>query len=259
MKRKIVIALASIVVVLALSVVVLAKNVYVIPVAMYHSIDKNDADTKLAVKPESFARQMAFLRKNNYNVVGLGKIARYIEKKEKLPPRTVAITFDDGFKNNYTDAFPALKKYNIPATIFVIVDKIGAPGYLDWKELKEMSDSGIVTIGSHTVSHRFLTSLDSEGLKRELEGSKDVLERGLGKKVEYLCYPMGRHSDLVKRIAKEAGYLCAVTTGNCNDTLSNDDIYAIKRVRISRTSDNLFTFWLKTSGYYVWIKECTDK
>lgn len=240
-------------------VVIFAKTAYFVPVMMYHLIDDNDGMTKMSVKPKSFARQMEFLQKNNYNVTGLGKVARYIEKKEKAPLKTVAVTFDDGFENNYTNAFPALKKYNIPATIFVIVDRIGKPGYVGWKELKEMADSGLVTIGSHTMSHQFLTSLDAEGLKRELNGSKEILERALGRKVEYLCYPMGRHNDLVKRIAKEAGYVCAVTTGSNKDTASNNDIYAIKRVRISRTSDNLFTFWLKTSGYYLWVKGYMDR
>lgn len=259
MKRRILVASITTIIALACVAVFLTKAVYVVPVMMYHSIDANDAATKLSVKPASFARQMEFLQKGHYNAVGLDKVALYIEKKEKTPLKTVAVTFDDGFENNYKDAFPALKKYNIPATIFVIVDRIGQPGYLDWKELKEMSDSGVVTIGSHTMSHRFLTSLDAEGIMRELKGSKDALERGLGKKVEYLCYPMGRHSDLIKRMAKESGYLCAVTTGNCKDTPSNHDIYAIRRVRVSRTSDNLFTFWIKTSGYYSWIKGSTDK
>lgn len=257
MKKRIII-LASVIIILAGALGFVARAGYVVPVLMYHSIDDKAGATKLSVSPESFARQMEFLNKNHYNVVGLDKVALYTAKKEKAPVKTVAVTFDDGFENNYTNAFPALKKYHIPATIFVIVDKIGKPGYLDWKELKEMSDSGVVTIGSHTISHGFLTSLDADGLVRELKDSREVLERGLGKKVEYLCYPMGRHSELVKRVAKEAGYSCAVTTGNCKDTPSHEDVFAVKRIKISRTSDNLLVFWIKTSGYYTWIKECTD-
>ena len=235
-----------------------AKNAYVVPVLMYHSIDNNDHTTKLSVSPESFARQMEFLSKNHYNVVGLEKIAVYMQKKEKMPPRTVAITFDDGFMNNYEYAYPVLKRHSLPATIFMIVDKIDHPGWLSWKELKEMSDSGVITIGSHTKSHPWLTSTDDRVLKYELEESKKILENGLGRPVNFLCYPFGMYDDRVKKAAKDAGYLCAVTT-DPGRFKTNSDIYAIKRVRISRTADNLFVFWIKTCGWYTWVKEHRDR
>ena len=233
------------------------KGAYVVPVLMYHSIDNNDHTTKLSVSPESFARQMEFLRKNRYNVVGLEKIAAYIQNKERMAPRTLAITFDDGYMNNYDYAYPALKKNKIPATIFVITDKIGRPGWLGWKELKEMSDSGLINIGSHTSSHAWLPSADDNVLKYELEDSKKVLEERLGKKVDFLCYPLGAHDERVKKAARDAGYSCAVAT-DPGKFRSNNDIFAIKRVRISRTSDNLIVFWIKTCGWYTWIKEHRD-
>ncbi|HPM42755.1 MAG TPA: polysaccharide deacetylase family protein [Candidatus Omnitrophota bacterium] len=244
-------------VLMAAGLTFLSGDRYVVPVLMYHSIDTDDKLTKLSVSPKSFSRQMEFFSRNKYNVVSLSQVAEYIEKKLKVPAKTVAITFDDGFENNYKYAFPVLKKYNIPATIFIIVERVGSPGYLSWGEIKEMADSGLISIGSHTMSHGFLTSLDENGLRHELGDSKKALEAVIGPGVKYLCYPMGRHSELVKKIAKESGYECAVTTSSSMDTVSDSDRYAIKRVRISRTSDNLFTFWLKTSGYYLWAKRLT--
>lgn len=251
-RRKIIVAIAVIMTVVAATVFL--KTAYVIPVIMYHSIDRNDKSTKLSVSPESFERQMAFLRKHRYNVVGLDAITRYMERKEPIPPKTLAITFDDGFYNNYQYAYPVLKKYGIPATIFVIVDKVGQPGYLGLDEMREMADSGIITIGSHTKTHPFLTGLGTAALGAELKDSKEALESALGAQVDSVCYPMGVYNDRVERLAREAGYLCAVATSP-GPRKPNDDPYAIKRIKISRTSDNLFVFWFETSGYYTRVKE----
>lgn len=253
MKRLSVI-LFAVALILGSAVFVFLKTAYVVPVLMYHAIDQNDKVTKLSVRPESFARQMEFLHKNKYNVVTLDKIVSYLRNKEPMPPKTIAITFDDGFYNNYKYAYPVLKKYNIPAAIFVIVGNIGQPGYLGWKEIKEMSDSGIITIGSHTISHKWLPTTGTAQLRRELADSKSALEEKLGKKVDALCYPIGAHDERVERETNKAGYLCAVAT-NPGLGSSADDIYSIKRIKISRTSDNLIIFWLETSGYYTWVKE----
>jgi len=254
-------AVVSILIIIAALVSVSAiflKTAYVVPVVMYHAIDHNDKKTKLSVSPEGFRRQMEFLNRFRYNVVALDKIVSYLEKKEKVRPRTLAITFDDGLYNNYQYAYPVLKRYNIPATIFVIVGKIGTPGYVGWKELKEVSDSGVITIGSHTMSHLWLPAMGTKQLVYELKASKEALEKGLGKKVDTLCYPIGAHDARVEKAVKEAGYMCAVAT-NPGRRAPSDDIYAIKRIKISRTSDYLIAFWLETSGYYTWIKELRDE
>jgi len=248
-------------VVLAIAItgaVMCLKALSVFPVVMYHAIDCNDKTTKLSVSPESFARQMEFLHKNNYNVVTLEEAIPYIQKKKKTPPKTLAITFDDGYRNNYICSYPVLKKYNIPATIFVIVKRVGKPGYLNWEEIREMSDSGLITIGSHTMSHLWLPDVKAEALQYELRESKRILEEKLGKSVKTLCYPIGAFDEKVEKAVKEAGYSCAVTTNPGRGTPA-DDIYAIKRIKISRTSDNMFVFWVETSGIYTWIKEHRDE
>lgn len=258
MKNRIIILSVALLVIVSAGTWIFLNNIYVVPVLMYHSIDYHDKDSKLSVRPEDFARQMEFLYRKRYNVVGLDKIVKYAQKKEQIPPKTLAITFDDGYYNNYKSAYHVLKQYNIPATLFIIIDRIGKPGYLGWKEIKEMSDSRIITIGSHTMSHPFLTSLGPKELRRELAESKMILEKGLGRRVDFLCYPMGRFNPEIESMAREVGYKCAVTTDPGPNT-PNDDIYAIKRVRVSRTANKLIVFWLKSSGYYNFIRESSHK
>ncbi len=253
MKRSRIISIASIAVIGIVAFVFL-KTAYVAPILMYHSVDYNDKITKLSINPKDFASQMDFLHKNKYNVVTLENLVTYIKDKKDIPPKTIAITFDDGYYNNYEYAYPILKKYNLPATIYIIVSKIGAPGYMGWKEIKEISDSGLITIGSHTISHKWLPAMGTINLKSELADSKAIIEKQIGKPVNTLCYPIGAHDDRVELAVKSAGYTCAVAT-NPGRFSPIDDLYAIKRIKISRTSNNLFVFWFEISGYYTFIKE----
>lgn len=241
-----------IVCVIAVTVFLSVKTTYVVPVLMYHSIDHNDKASKLSVSPESFARQMEFLHKNHYNVISLEKAISYITKKEIPPQKTIAITFDDGVENNYKAAYPILKKYNIPAAIFVIVNKVGTPGFLTWPQIKEMSDSGLITIGSHTMTHFWLLNSEDAFLENELVNSRKILEEKLGKKVSVFCYPMGAFDAKSKKAVENAGYACAVATNPEN--VSPEDIFAIKRIKVSRVADNMLIFWGDTTRVYTWFK-----
>jgi peptidoglycan/xylan/chitin deacetylase (PgdA/CDA1 family) len=256
-KQKLIITLFSF-----LSVVIIAFAFYlrtqcVIPILMYHHIDGDSKISKLSVAPESFQRQMEFLYKHKYNVVSLERIADLIKRKEKIPSKTLAITFDDGYKDNYTYAYPVLKKYGFTATVFVIVSHISGKGNLSWDEVIEMSNNRI-SIGSHGMSHSWLPDLNEERLKDGIAGSKRILESKLNKEVNFYCYPGGGFNDKVKQIVKEAGYRGACAT-NPGKKYPKHDPYALKRLRISSTSDNLFVFWIETSGFYTWIKEHRDE
>ena len=149
-----------------------------------------------------------------------------------------------------------MKRHSFPATIFVATDFIGEDKFLNWNEIETMQKNNI-SIGSHTASHRWLPSLTKEEIKKEFTSSKNILENKTGYKIETLSYPLGGFNKGIEKIAKEVGYLGAVAT-NPGKGKPDNDPYALKRIRISMTSDNLFTFWVETSGYYTFIKERRD-
>jgi peptidoglycan/xylan/chitin deacetylase (PgdA/CDA1 family) len=236
---------------------------YTVPILMYHYInDEEPHKSKLGVSPEAFERQMRFLSEHKYNVLPLEELVNIIKEKKKFLPKTVAITFDDGYLDNYTNAYPVLKKYMIPATIFVVINRIGkrlgSDDYMSWQQIKELSDSGLVTIGSHSMNHPNLTEVDADDkLKYEILESKRILEETLHKKVDFFSYPFGGVNEKVRAMAIGAGYKACVGT-NFSKDYPDDDIYALKRIRISENAKNLFILWVKTSGFYTYIKEHRD-
>jgi peptidoglycan/xylan/chitin deacetylase (PgdA/CDA1 family) len=204
---------------------------------------------------------MRFLKTHHYNVVPLEYLASLIKDKKKVPPKTIAITFDDGYKDVYSYAFPILKKYNLPATAFIIVNEIGRPrgDRLNWNELKQMQDSGIITVASHSMGPEPLINLKSdEEIKYQIFESKKILEQKLGRQVKAFSYPEGRFNEKIRQLVIDAGYKSAVAT-NPGRKFSKNDIFALKRLRISSTSDNLFIFWIETSGYYNFMREHRNK
>lgn len=261
-KRFLIFALLLAALALLLGGKLLSDAVYVPAILMYHSIGEEGAaldgyGSKLNVLPATFEKQMKFLKNHNYKVIPLREFIEKVKKGKKIPHKTIAITFDDGLKNNFLNAYPPLKKYNFPATIFAVTDFIGKEKFLTPADINIMQENNI-TIGSHTTSHAWLPDLNEEGIRRELAVSKKILENMTGKTVDILSYPIGAFDEKVKRIAKETGYIGAVATNPGKDYPDNDP-YALKRIRISMTSDNLFTFWVETSGYYTFIKEIRDE
>jgi len=239
----------------------LLNAAYVPVIVMYHSVGEEGKTLKgyggkLNVKGETFAKQMKFLHEKSYRVIPLEDFIEMVKKGERIQRKTVAITFDDGLRNNFLHAYPVLKKYGFPATIFVATDLVGKKDFLTWDEIKIMQKNGI-SMGSHTLSHAWLPDLDKENLQMELTGSRKILEEKTGQKVKTLSYPLGAFNRDVKKAAREAGYIGAVAT-NPGKKYPNNDPYALKRIRISMSSDNLAVFWVETSGYYTFIKEMRD-
>lgn len=228
---------------------------YVPPILMYHRIDDQSAASALSVSPESFARQMAFLHRHA-RVVPLGDIAERIKRGDPPDRGAAAITFDDGFASVYTEAYPVLRTYGMPATVFIVTDWVGAEGYMTWEQIRELAANG-VAIGAHTRTHPWLPAVDDARLRDELAEARRLLRAQAPGSAEHFSYPMGAYDARVKR-AVQALYAdaCATNPGRRN---SWRDPYALKRLRISRSSDHLFVFWIESSGYYTWIKERRGK
>lgn len=243
--------------VVAISGMLWARQQYVAPIIMYHNIDDASAVSRLSVCPVNFREQIRFLKTHNYNVVRLEELPD-IMSQGRLPRKTIAITFDDGYENNYTRAYPICKEFGIPATIFIVPALIGTEGYLTWDQVVEMSESGVITIGSHTMTHSWLPDLPEQRLDVEIFDSKRAIESHIRKTISSFSYPLGGFNEHVRDKVIKAGYKIAVAT-NPGKKYPKHDLFAMKRLRISKTSDNLLVFWIEISGFYTWIKEHRDR
>ncbi len=214
----------------------------------YHSIS-NEIEPDETVAPEEFERQLQYIEEN-YKVISLEEAIGYLQTDIEKVSGSIVITFDDGYSDNYYNAYPLLKKHNFPATIFLISGLIKNDGgkYLSPSQIHEMKNNSI-SFGSHTVSHQILTDLTKEGIVREVRGSKDMLESQLGQRINSFTYPVGTRVDFndeIVEVVKACKYSCA-----CSNMYGmngkNADIFALKRIGIE-TTDNFFIFKKKLNG-----------
>jgi peptidoglycan/xylan/chitin deacetylase (PgdA/CDA1 family) len=181
-----------------------------IPVLYYHSIER-ETGNELRVPPEEFDSHLKFLSQAGYQSITLHELHQYFYDGLKLPQKPFVLTFDDGYIDNYTNAFQIAEKYGFTGTVFMVTDWIDGTGYLSKEQLREMSKQGW-QIEAHTVSHPKLNEITKEQLKSELLESKRVLEEILSYPVTYLAYPYGIYTEQIIQEAKEAGYLMGFTT-----------------------------------------------
>ncbi len=248
MKKKVWLPVLAAVLVVAGAAFWWISHRYVVPVMMYHHVNNADPKRQDTVSPERFDWHMAYLKRHGFNVLPLSALVKIIKEGGPMPRKSVVITFDDGYDDNYQYAFPILKKYGFPATIFVVTDVVNDEGYLTTAQLKEMLGQGI-EIGGHTRRHAYLPGILGESLVNEIRDSKDWLERELGVMNADFAYPNGGVTEDAKRIVQESGYASACTTNRGFDR-SNRDVYELKRVRFSDQDDRVDYLWMKLSGYY---------
>jgi peptidoglycan/xylan/chitin deacetylase (PgdA/CDA1 family) len=161
---------------------------------------------------------------------GLRNTSLHLNSNTHVPERSLVITFDDGWADNYTNVFPILKEYGLTATIFVVTGFIEQANYMDWNQLRDMSEAGI-SIQSHTVTHKPLAQLSKSEVKYELEMSKKTIEDALGGQVSCLSLPHGVFDDKVLKIAQEAGYQ-AVCTSEPGYSHEYQNLPVMKRINI---------------------------
>lgn len=215
-----------------------------IPVLVYHSID--DSGSLLSVAPDIFLAQMQYLRDHGYRSMTLGALCRLLREGRPLPSKTVVISFDDGFRNNYEVAFPVLMKLGFTATLFPVTGCISGSMNWDktpdvpnlqllrWEEIREMADKGL-EIGAHSLTHRNLCKVSGGAARSEIVDSRSEIESKILRQVGVFAFPYGVSSDAVEEIVREAGFLGAVTMG-FGKVKGGDDPLRLKRLNVTGIS-----------------------
>ena len=179
-----------------LSVVYAQAEVH-IPILLYHHVVDEYAkeDAHINITPDMLEAHFDALLDAGYNAITFDEYYRYATGTGELPEKPVIITFDDGYESNYVYAYPFLMQRNMKATIFIITSTVGEVEnvipHFTWEEAAEMLDSGVIKIGSHTHTHRSLTTLSRAEVRKELRLSKYLIEKNLGIKCDYLAFPFG--------------------------------------------------------------------
>ncbi|MDD5457159.1 MAG: polysaccharide deacetylase family protein [Candidatus Margulisbacteria bacterium] len=186
-----------------------------IPILMYHHIRLPlSTDTllyhDLSVSPELFLEHLTFLKEQYYEPVTFYDVYEHYKNNKPLPAKPIILTFDDGAANNW-DAFLELKKFQMKAVFFIITSHIGDAKHLDDVQLKTMAESGM-EIGSHSKTHRDLTTLSEMDSAEEIYRSKYLLEKITGKPVVSFCYPAGKYNKTIVGQLIDNNYFFARTT-----------------------------------------------
>lgn len=247
-----------------------------IPVLMYHSISNDNENGvhpyyRINTSPDVFAEHMKFLHINNYLVITLAEAVKLlfnpqpVTRNPQSATRYAVLTFDDGFRDFYTQAYPILQKYGFGATVFLptgfIEDKgqkIKDKEHLGWREVRELHKDGI-TFGSHTVTHPKLKLLKREDIVYEIRQSMETIEDKLGESIESFSCPYAfpdedkEFTKFLKETLQECGYRYGVST-RIGTTTKDDGIFFLKRIPANSCDDVSF-FRAKLEGAYDWLNK----
>lgn len=214
----------------------------------YHQIDLAPpppaAFRSLYVTPDSFARQMRWLKRLGYRGLSMRDLMPYL-RGEKVG-KVVGLTFDDGYCNNLHHALPVLQDCGFTATCYVISQLLGKTNVWDLsngvkqadlmspEQIRAWSQAGM-EIGAHTQNHCQLTSLPDEDALREISASKEELADLIGREVEHFCYPYGIYEARHTAMAKTAGYQSATTTRR-GKVQPGADLFQLHRIPVVRST-----------------------
>ena len=202
-----------------------------IPVIMYHGVSDTTWGLEgLFMKVNDFENQMKYLHDNGFETIFIEDI-----EKDYTGKKVVALTFDDGYIDFYTNVLPIIKKYNIKTNLYIITNTTSGGKYVNEEQIKELSNSGLVSIGSHTVSHNALAKLTAEQIETELKDSKNYLENLLGKEIKTISYPTGSYNSTVLSTAGKY-YKYGITSIEGTQNMSNFSKYKIIRRAMYRSS-----------------------
>ncbi len=227
-------------------------------ILMYHMISEpvSAEQAQLACSPRLFRTQLTLLKSQGYSFYHLSDVIEWLKKNQPIPERSIVITMDDGYQDNYENAFPILNELKVPATIFLATALIGETNrwinnetfankaMLSWQQIEEMRTHGI-RFGGHTKNHVRLTEVDDKTALDEITQCKSAIENRLGEKINYFAYPYGLFKQEHKEMVKEAGFTASCSTQSGFNGL-DADILALRRIDV-HGSDNESRFMRKIS------------
>ncbi|MDD5773359.1 MAG: polysaccharide deacetylase family protein [bacterium] len=238
------------------------SGVYNVPILCYHSVSPENTSSGFRLKPDNFEAQIKFIV-SNYNVISLKELVSNMYKKETIK-NAVVVTFDDGYKDNFTYAYPIFKKYNCCATIFLttafiekeinLTEENEVLEPLTWAEIIEMKMSKLISFGAHGHTHRMLSNIASNELGDEIKFSKGIIEKKLGENIDLFAYPNGQLRDFSKEtitVLKKNGFIAACST-IWSTTNTPKELYYLNRIIVDR-DDDINNFKLKVSGAYDYL------
>lgn len=228
-----------------------AEIVAQVPILMYHylSVPPRDADIyrlDLSVTPANFEAQLAYLQEAGYTSISMATLIQHLSGHTDLPPKPIIITFDDGYVDNYANAFPLLQKYGFQATFSLVTQPIdfGDPNYMSWENVIEMHAAGM-EFGAHTYRHLDLRRRDVDFLVYEIVGSKEAIEARINEPVRFFVYPAGRYDQLVIDVIASAHFWGALTT-QYGSIHTHANRFELSRIRM-RGADTLEVFKAKVA------------
>ena len=232
-------------------------------VLLYHAVGPDPGGDALGLRiaADDFYAQMSYLEKEGWQVLRIRELVENLIAGGPPRQKCLGISFDDGYKDNLTNAMPVLEKFGFPATVFMRADALGGirnkSGYWEnWDHLsgggiKEMVSSGLIDIGSHTISHPKLSRLDADALKMETSGSRSILEDLTGRPVDLFSYPFGHLDRRVKEASRSAGYMAAFSSF-IGINGPGADRFELKRTEMV-SSDGAAGLEMKLDGSYDWL------
>lgn len=209
---------------------------------VYHRFgDSRYPSTNISLK--DFEVHLSYLKTNNFQVLNLSDAIQYLKSNEAVR-KTAVITIDDGYKSFVRNGLPLLKKYGMPATLFINTETIGGGDYMDWNELQTAADNKI-EIGNHTHSHAYFLNESettrSVSLKKEIERSQSIIKEHLDITPKVFSYPYGEYDSAMKLLVAEIGFLCAVAQ-NSGVIYEGTDFFQCPRFPISESYASLDKF-----------------
>ncbi len=208
----------------------------VLPILVYHYVenvtDKRDTIRQsLSISPQVFESQILTLLTRGYEPVTISQISDYFIGRTELPEKPVVLSFDDGYHDFYTDVFPILVRYHVPAVLYLTSGSLDSTqNYLTTDQILEISQKKLVEINSHSITHPDLRLIPLDQVRFEIRNGKVVLEKLIGRSVEHFAYPFGKYTPELIHEVEKAGFKTAATT-DFGTLQSYQDRYELKRIR----------------------------